>query len=71
MGLGLLMAVIFGLFGWTQILSCRRVYGWARILCAISCEEPPLTGFEFRQIQMKATELSFQDGTLVQDHRTG
>lgn len=31
----------------------------------------PLTGFEFRQIQMKATELSFQDGTLVQDHRTG
>lgn len=44
MSLGLLMAVIFGLFGWTQILSCRRVYGWARILCAISCEEPPFFG---------------------------
>lgn len=24
---------------------------WARILCMISCEEPPLMGFEFGQIQ--------------------
>ena len=37
----------FGLFGWSQILSCRR----AQIICMILYEDPLLMGFEFGQIQ--------------------